>query len=100
MNTLFVSNLTGLPTRLTGSATLFKQASFIACSGFNASGVPIYGLNRLFLGTSTSYLPIVIPAGNTGVSFNSFYENAGIDDLSNYYVMPTNTGDGCYVYYN
>ncbi len=110
MNSLFLSNIAVNSTQFTGSTLLFKQATFYPCSGFNATGIPIFNTGKLYLGGTSGQLPITIqgvsgaafasqPAGS-GYALISYYTLSGIDDLSKYYVAAQNAGDGCFVLYS
>lgn len=99
MKNIFLSNLTTLPTQVTGASILFKQAFFYAVSGFNASGIPTFDTGKLYLGTVSGNQPIVITSGAAYV-VTSINETDGQENLSTYFVSPQNGGDGCFVSYD
>ncbi len=102
MNNLFLSGLPPYSTNVTGSFTIFKQATFYSCSGFSVSGLPIFNTGKLFVGAASGFNQYAIqpPSGGVPVVIISNSTISGFDTLSSYFVTPEKAGDGCYIAYN
>jgi len=86
-----------VPVRVTGDATLFRNATFFGYKNFNVSGVPVNNGAIVYFGINSGECAMQIAAGSS--SAYTIYTTQERDNLSNYFVQGA-SGDGVYVIYN
>ena len=85
------------PQQVTGSTTLFRNATFFGVSGFNPSGIPINNSGIVYFGVSSGECVMnVATGGSTQYVIPTTQER---DSLSNYWYQG-NSLDGLYIIYN
>jgi hypothetical protein len=86
-----------IPQQVTGSTTLFRNATFFGYSGFNSLGLPIGNAAQVNIGINSGELAMIIPqSGSSAYTIPTIQER---DNFNHYWVMGQQN-DGVYIIYN